>query len=89
MKKVTLKNLSTANLTYSELKDMKTIGVWDEDVNLMLNVIKIKNEKATALISMSKSRVVDLNTARTIVDIIENFDEYCEKINLQIHCTLC
>lgn len=85
MKKVTLKNLSTANLTYSELKDMKTIGVWDEDVNLMLNVIKIKNEKATALISMSKSRVVDLNTARTIVDIIENFDEYCEKINLQIH----
>jgi hypothetical protein len=89
MKKVTLKNLATVNLTYSEVKDMRTISVWDEDVNLMLNVIKIKNEKATALISMSKSRVVDLNTARTIVDIIENFDEYCEKIKLQIHCTLC
>jgi hypothetical protein len=89
MKKVTLKNLATVNLTYSEVKDMRTISVWDEDVNLMLNVIKIKNEKATALISMSKSRVVDLNTARTIVDIIENFDEYCEKIKLQIHSTLC
>ena len=89
MKKVTLKNLATVNLTYSELKDMRTISVWDEDVTLMLNVIKIKNEKATALISMTKSRVVDLNTGRTIVDIIENFDEYWEKINLQIHCTLC
>jgi hypothetical protein len=89
MKKVTLKNLATVNLTYSELKDIRTISVWDEDVNLMLNVIKIKNEKATALISMTKSRVVDLNTGRTIVDIIENFDEYWEKINLQINCTLC
>ena len=89
MKKVTLKNLATVNLTYSELKDIRTISVWDEDVNLMMNVIKIKNEKATALISMTKSRVVDLNTGRTIVDIIENFDEYWEKINLQINCTLC
>lgn len=82
MPKIYLKDLSCYEATHTSLSDGKIQNIFLKypDGEVFLNFCKIGKEEPHCLLSKSFGGVLDLHTAKTIADVLNNFNNYIKKI---------
>lgn len=81
MPKIYLKDLSCYEASYTSISpSLQNLFIKNEDGEVFLNFCKVENGNPSCLLPQSFGGVIELGTAKVIADILNNFDNYIEKI---------